>query len=142
MSSNWSMDMIIILCIITCTNLLFLKVSSLERQHLKYKVDQDLEKSIAYVLDYCNENLESKDIDIKNLENTAESRYLNHFDVIVNICRLVRNETTHQQGKKLFLWYCKPKNWNDIVENVQKLLYIDSFSFRFYQRWSKWKNTD
>ena len=105
MSSNWSMDMIIILCIITCTSLLFLKVSSLERQHLlKYKVDQDLEKSIAYVLDYCNENLESKDIDIKNLENTAESRYLNHFDVIVNICRLVRNETAHQQGKKLLLW--------------------------------------
>ena len=97
------MEMIIILCIITCTNLLFLKVSSFERQHLlKYKVGQDLEDSIAYVLDYCNENLESKGLDIKDLENTAESRYFNHLNFTVNLCRLFRNESTHHKGTKLY----------------------------------------
>ena len=97
------MDLIIIFCIIAYTNLLFLKVSSLERQHLlKYKVDQDLENSIDYVLDYCNNNLESKDLDIKDLKKTSESKYLNHFNFVVNLCRQFKNETTHHQGTKLY----------------------------------------
>ena len=102
MKLNLTMDLIIILCIITCTNLLFLKVSSLERQHLpEYNVDQGVENSIAYVLDYCNKNLESKRLDTKDLINASESRYLNNFNFTVNLCRLVRNATIHHQGTKL-----------------------------------------
>ena len=97
------MDLIIILCIITCTNLLFLKVSPLERQHLpEFNVDQDFENSIAYVLDHCNKNLESKRLDINDLKNKSESRYLNHFSFTANLCRLVRNATIHHQGTKLY----------------------------------------
>ena len=103
MKLNLTMDLIIILCIITCTNLLFLKVSSLERQHLpEYNVEQGVENSIAYVLDYCNKNLESKRLDTKDLINASESRYLNHFNFMVNLCRLVRNATIHHQGTKLY----------------------------------------
>ena len=89
------------------SNLVFSKVSSLEKQLAINSPADNLEKSVGYVLDYCNRRQKPKDGVEEYLKNSSDSNHAYYINLTVSLCKFIRDETTHYQGTRIPKYTCE-----------------------------------
>ena len=141
-----NMVAIVIFCIITCGNFVFLKVSSSkERVLFRPKVDTNLENAMDYVIDYCSNEQNFLDYDHKYQEkNILTSNDINRKcqkddNFIMSMCQLVKHGTGPLQGTTI-CFSVKETSKQLTISVPYANLTCFKFSFRFDSKKPQSKN--